>query len=430
MEEKGMGVDEQLQKTLEGEGKTSRGRRWALFAALAVAALLAARLAGTGAKKAEGSSWKTARAQRGDLVVTVSATGNLAPVDSIDVGTEVSGTVKAVEVQANDRVKAGQVLVRIDTERLEAQIKKAEAQLGSAKAKLAQVHATVTECEKASKRLARASELSAGRAVSQQDLDAAEAALARAKADEEAAKATVDEAEATLAADRTDLSKATIRAPRDGIVLTRSIEPGQTVAASLSTPVLMTMAGGLSRMELRVSVDEADVGKVRRAQEARFTVDAWPDRTFRARIESVRLASTKVNGVVTYETVLSVDNREGLLRPGMTATAEITVKKVGDALLVPNAALRFTPPAAPDAGAKKSEGLISSLLPHPPKPDADRKPVAAKDGNGTVWAVRSGALSAVSVKTGVTDGKMTQLLSGDVASGAELVVDSADGGAK
>lgn len=412
-----------------GAGNGRPGKwRWAKRAPLLALLLLAGGWAATtGSKKAETVSYVTSEAERGALTVTVSATGNLQPVNSIDIGTEVSGTVKSVEADYNDRVKAGQVLVRLDTEKLEAQLQRSKAALESAQAKLLQAKATVAEDGKAVKRLARAAELSGGKAVSQQDVDTAEAALARAEADEAAAKAAVAEAEANLSADRTNLSKATIRAPIDGIILSRSIEPGQTVAASLSAPVLMTMAENLSRMELHVSVDEADVARVRKGQSAKFTVDSWPDRTFPARITEVHLASTKVNGVVTYETVLLVGNGDGALKPGMTATADITVRKVGDALLVPNAALRFTSPKAEAPGAKTSGGILASLLPHPPRAGSDRKAADARNGDRhqTVYALKDGAPSAISVTVGVTDGKRTEILSGDVKPGMTLVTDIA-----
>ncbi|HEY3489503.1 MAG TPA: efflux RND transporter periplasmic adaptor subunit [Candidatus Deferrimicrobiaceae bacterium] len=408
-----------------GNGKAGKrrwrsGLSWLLVLALVIAAALL-----SGAKKTETIRYTTADAEKGPLTVTVSATGNLKPVNSIDIGTEVSGTVKAVEADYNDRIRAGQVLVRLDTEKLDAEILKSRAALASAQAKLLQTQTTTSESDKSLKRLQHAAGLSGGKAVSKQDLDAAEATHARALADEAAARAQVAEAEANLSADRTNLSKATIRAPISGIILTRSIEPGQTVAASLSSPVLLTMAEKLSQMELHVSVDEADVGKIRKGQSARFTVDAWPDRTFPGRITAVHLASTTTNGVVTYETVIAVSNPDLALRPGMTATADITVQQVGNALLVPNAALRFTPPE-PGTAAKKSEGLLGSLMPHPPA-SSPRKTVEANnvDHNRKVWLLKDGVPTPIAVTTGLTDGKMTEILSGEVKPGMALIVDSA-----
>jgi HlyD family secretion protein len=195
-------------------------------------------------------------------------------------------------------------------------------------------------------RLQYLSKISGNRAVSVHDLDAAKAALARARADEAAARASVDLARATLEVNETDLSKAVIYSPINGIVLTRSVEPGQTVAASFQAPVLFTLAEDLSMMELHVDVDEADVGQVQEGQRAVFTVDAYPDRSFPAHIRQVRYGSKTVDGVVTYETILVVDNSDLSLRPGMTATADIVVKEIENTILIPNAALRYKPASA------------------------------------------------------------------------------------
>ncbi|HEY5995776.1 MAG TPA: biotin/lipoyl-binding protein, partial [Candidatus Deferrimicrobiaceae bacterium] len=225
MDETAKSESDEIRTTLGiGNGRAGKWRWAKRLPLLALLFLAIAWAATTGAKKTETVRYVTAEAERGALTVSVSATGNLLPVNSIDVGTEVSGTVKSVEADYNDRVKAGQVLVRLDTEKLEAQLRKSNAALESAQARLLQAKATVAEDGKAVKRLARAAELSGGKAVSQQDLDTAEAALARAEADEAASKAAVAEAEANLSADRTNLSKATIRAPIDGIILSRAIE--------------------------------------------------------------------------------------------------------------------------------------------------------------------------------------------------------------
>ena len=259
---------------------------------------------------------------------------------------------------------------------------------------------------------------------SQSDLDAAEATLARARADEASANAQVEQAQATLNVNQTDLDKAVIHSPIDGIVLTRSVEPGQTVAASFSSPTLFKLAENLRQMELLVDVDEADVGSVQKDQEAIFTVDAYPDREFPARITQVRYGSQTVDGVVTYKAVLRVDNSDLVLRPGMTATAVITVKKIENALLVPNAAMRFVPPEAPQETTAKGGSLMSSLLPHPPRQGAKTH----EDSNGKnkaqkVWIQRDGQLSAVVITKGISDGLMTEVTGGDLEPGWELVTD-------
>jgi HlyD family secretion protein len=212
------------------------------------------------------------------------------------------------------------------------------------------------------------------------------------------------------------------------VVLTRAVEPGQTVAASLQAPVLFTLAEDLAQMELHVYVDEADVGKVKDGQPATFTVDAYPNRTFQARIAQVRYGSKTVSGVVTYETVLSLDNADLSLRPGMTATAVITVKKVENGVLVPNAALRFTPPVGEEKASASSGGLLRKILPGPPP----MRPKTHGDANGDskqprVWTLREGQLVAIPVTTGMTDGIMTEITGGEVEPGMTLVVDTISG---
>lgn len=213
------------------------------------------------------------------------------------------------------------------------------------------------------------------------------------------------------------------RSPIKGVVLKRAAEPGQTVAATFQTPVLFTLAEDLTQMELHVDVDvdEADVGKVREAQSASFTVDAYPDRTFPARITQVRFGSKTVAGVVTYETVLKVDNSGLLLRPGMTGTANITVQHADDALLVPNAALRFTPPQASPKPAGGG-GLVSSLLPRPPR-SAPKAADSAEDKQPHVWVLREGKPEKVMLKTGMTDGIMTEVREGKLEPGMAVAVD-------
>nr|MBC8362448.1 efflux RND transporter periplasmic adaptor subunit [Candidatus Desulfatibia profunda] len=264
----------------------------------------------------ETTEYKTQSAQRGDLVVKVSATGNLQPTNQVDVSSELSGIIRSVEVDYNDHVKMGQVLAKLDTAKLNAKVSQSRAILESSRSKVLQAGATVGEKKSDLGRLKKVQELSNGKVPSQSDLDAAEAALARAYADEASTRALVSEAQATLEENETDLKKALIRSPINGIVLSRNVEPGQTVAASLQAPVLFTLAEDLTRMELHVDVDEADVGLVKDGQEATFTVDAYPNRTFPARITQVRFGVKTSGGVVTYETVLRVDNSDMLLRPG------------------------------------------------------------------------------------------------------------------
>jgi HlyD family secretion protein len=271
----------------------------------------------------------------------------------------------------------------------------------------------------------------------------AEATAARAAAQLQAAKATAAQAKATLNAAQTDLSKAEIRSPIDGVVLQRSVEPGQTVAASLQAPVLFTLAEDLRRMELHVDVDEADVGKVQVGQPATFTVDAYPDRTFHARIKEVRYSSstTKASsssssstasssastaGVVTYETVLEVDNADLSLRPRMTATAQITVQHIEDALLIPNAALRFSPPAGQGGpGANNRNGIMGALMPRMPRRAGGGARAGGNPKRETrVWTLRESQPQPITVRLGASDGRNTQVLQGELEAGTQLLVDA------
>ncbi len=412
-----------------GLGATGvRARRRAILAgagALALAAILWLSLSGGGDDEAR---YTTQAARRGDLVVTVSATGTLEPTNQVDVGSELSGTIREVAVDWNDRVEVGQLLARLDTTRLDAQVLQTEAALEAAHARVLEAQASEVEADSQLARLERVRELSGGKVPSQQEYAAAQAAASRARATCKSAEAAVAQARATLDAQRTDLAKAAIVSPIAGVVLSRAVEPGQTVAASLQAPVLFTLAEDLARMELHVSVDEADVGQVGEGQEASFGVDAWPGRSFAARVRQVRFGAETVEGVVTYETVLDVDNAELSLRPGMTATAEIVVRRAADALLVPNAALRFAPTAETQA---RSGGLLRALLPGPPRlpPRPQPEAAGANGGAGRVWRLERGALQPIELRTGATDGAWTEVVGGGVEPGTELVIDAAESGA-
>jgi HlyD family secretion protein len=369
-----------------------------------------------------GMLYKTQEVKRGNLTVTVTATGELEPTNQVDVGSELSGIVASVDVDYNDRVRTGQVLAKLDTSKIEAQILKSKAALASAEATVRQVKATVNEAENKLARLKQVLEMSKGKVPSKDELDTASAELQRAKAQQTGSEAAVAEARATLDVNETDLAKAVIRSPINGIVLVRAVEPGQTVAASLQAPVLFTIAEDLAKMELHVDVDEADVGQVRTGQSATFTVDAYPDRNFSARITQVRFGSQKVEGVVTYETILSVDNSDLSLRPGMTATAEIVVKKIDDAILVPNAALRFSPPET--GKEQESRSLIDKLIPHRRR----RRPGAGRlavNGGIRIWVMGKkdeGGITPVTVKTGASDGIVTVITGGALEPGQNVVV--------
>lgn len=418
-----------IAKTL-GIGHASKRRkhlkRWLVVILLCVIVVVVLSMR-RGAHKDATAQYETQQARQGNLVVLVTATGTLQPTNEVQVGSEISGIVKSVEADYNDKVKVGQVLARVDTSRLEAQETQLKAALESAKARVLQARATLDETTSKLAQLKRVRELSNGKVPSQTEFDSAQAAFERAKADEASAAAAVAQAQATLEVTQTDIGKAVIRSPIDGVVLTRSVEPGQTVAAAFQAPVLFTLAEDLTKMELHVDVDEADIGQVKEGQEATFDVDAYPDRTFKAIITQTRYGSKTVEGVVTYETLLTVDNTDLSLRPGMTATADITVKKVEDAVLVPSAALRFTPPAP--AQKQPSRGLLGALLPRPPM--SMSKPPENGTRNGKqqkVWILKDGQPVAVPVTIGATDGTMAEVVGGNVTPGTALVIDVAAAG--
>jgi HlyD family secretion protein len=373
--------------------------------------------------------FKTVEAQRGDIVVTVTATGNLEPTNQVDVGTEVSGTIKSVAVDYNDFVKAGQVLAQLDTTMLEAQVNQSRSAVESTRANLQLSQASLLEAQTDMDRLVNVRQLSGGKIPSKQDFDAAEATLKRAEATEAIIKANIAQAEAKLRIDETNLEKAIILSPINGVVLKRNVEPGQTVAASLQAPVLFTLAEDLAKMELHVNVDEADVGQVKEGQQATFTVDAYPDRTFHAQITEVRYGAQSSEGVVTYLTVLNVDNSDLSLRPGMTATADIVTKQVNDALLVPSAALRFTPPQREIKSQGQAGGsLLSRLFPRPSHTRPQREAENPDKKKQLVWTLRDNQPVAIPVTIGATSGIMTEITSGEVTPGMPLIIESVSKG--
>ncbi len=329
-------------------------------------------------------------------------------------------------VDDNDRVRKGQVLARLDVTKLQNQIAKSKAALASAEAKVLQTVATVKEARANLGRLRQVAKLSGGKVPAPTELEAAEAKVERAIADEASARAAVEEARATLRTNENDLAKASIRSPIDGVVLARKVEPGQTVAASLQAPVLFTLAENLAQMELQVDVDEADVGQVHEGQSATFTVDAYPNRSYPARIQQVRFGAEQVNNVVTYKTILNVNNDDLSLRPGMTATAEIIATERENVLLVPNAALRFTPPQ-PEAQSSGG-GLVASLLPRPPRGLAPRRQSgnarSARSAVRQIWVLRDGQPVAMSVTIGSSDGRMTEVTGEGLAPGLPIITAS------
>jgi HlyD family secretion protein len=369
----------------------------------------------------------TTDVSRGNLTVNISATGNLAPINQVDVGSEVSGLVVSVYVDDNDKVTKGQLLAQLDLSKLNDEVAKSQASVNSAEAKLTQTQATVAECRAKLARMKEVLSLSGGKVPAKTEIDTAEANLQRAIADEASAKGTVANSRAELRVNQTNIKKATITSPVDGVVLERKIEPGQTIQAAFSAPVLFTIAESLAQMKLEVDVDEADVGDVREGQTATFTVDAYPNRIYHAAVSRVRLGSTTTGGIVSYETVLTFTNDDLSLRPGMTGNAEIATLSRENVILVPSAAFRWSPAAggAPSANAKS--GLVKSLMPGPP--DRDQKKVAgavtSTEKEQTLWVLKDGNPVAVLVTVGASNGRMTEITSGGLEPGMKVITETA-----
>jgi HlyD family secretion protein len=392
-------------------------KRWYLAAAAAIAVLVALWLAFAG-PTGTSTRYTTDPVTRGALTVIVTATGSVQPTNQVDVSSELSGIVRNVLVDYNSPVKVGQVLAELDTDKLTATVDSSRAKLAAAKAKVGEAQATVAEKEDDYN---RKQALVEKRITSNLDFEVARAAYRRAVAVLESVRADVAVAEAELKLNETNLAKASIYSPINGVVLARNVDPGQTVASSFQAPVLFSIAEDLTQMEVQVDVDEADIGKVREGQKATFTVDAYPDRKFEAEIRQLRFGSEIVQGVVTYKAVLTTDNSQLLLRPGMTATAEIAVQHIDDARLVANAALRFSPPS--EDSTQQDGGFLKRLLPGRPH----FRPASSKEQSGpnrTVWTLRNGAPAPLDVVVGATDGKRTEIVQGDIEAGLPIIVDA------
>lgn len=401
-------------------GLDRKGRRRTWGRRLAWLALLALALGGIawwlmhGQTGGKALTYETAPAETKPIVVRVQATGNIQPTTEVEVSSERSGVIRTVNVKANSVVKKGDVLAELDTERLQAELARDKAALAAAEARLADAKATLLEKQLLYQ---RAEKLTSRGVSSTQELDTARAAQSRAEAGVVAAEADIEVAKAGMAMTETDLTKTRILSPVDGIVLKRDAEPGQTVASSFQAPVLFTLAEDLTHMQLEADVDEADIGAVKEGQKATFRVDAYPGKSFPAVIDTIEYSPKVTDNVVTYKAVLTVDNNELLLRPGMTATAQIVVKEVPDALAVPNAALRFTPPKEP-----KAQGFSVMNLFIPRMPPAVKNTAPAADGTRTLYVLDNDAPKPVTVHVGVTDGKDTEILSGEIKAGQQVIV--------
>ena len=310
--------------------------------AVAIVALLGAGWYFWGKQKnadAEGG-YRTETVQRGDIRVAISATGTLSAISTVTVGSQISGQVTDVRVDFNSPVKKGDVLAEIDPSTYQAQLEQGNAQIASARASLAQAQATLKNAELDYRRKA---DLGKQKLVAQGDVDQARAAFEQARAQVNSAQAQIHQQTAALKNTQVNIGRSVIRSPVDGVVLTRKIEAGQTVAASLQAPELFTIAEDLAKMKIELAVDESDIGQVKVGQTVNFTADAFPDRQFKGMVDQVRLSATTSNNVVTYPVVVTVDNSDGTLLPGLTVNAEIEVSKRENVLKLGNAAFRFKP---------------------------------------------------------------------------------------
>lgn len=363
------------------------------------------------------TTFKLAKLERGPLSAVVSATGTLNPVVSVQVGSQVSGQIKEIFVDFNSPVKAGQLIARIDPETLQQKVRQAEADVEATQSAVAVQRAEVSrsrailsdalrDYERKKMLVDKGFISSAERDKAQTTYDAALAGLRVTEAQTQNGEAIVRQRQAQVAQARIDLERTSIRAPVDGVVVKRSVEPGQTVAASLQAPELFVIAKNLSDMQVEASIDEADVGRVKLGQKARFTVDAFPGQNFEGEVRQVRKAATVVSNVVTYTVVISAENPQLALLPGMTANVQIATAHKDNVLKVPNAALRFRPTNA-----------VS------PAPSGNRK---SSPDRGRVWVVGSdGSPLSVEVGLGLGDGKMTEITTGDLTEGSEVILGQA-----
>jgi len=391
----------------------------------------------------EEPEYLTELAKIGRISLIVSAAGNLAPTNQVIIGSELSGTVSEVYVDTNDMVKKNQPLAKLDTTKLNQQTERSRAALLAAKARVNQAQATLTESKASLARQEELLDISGGKTPSRATMDTSRATVARAQADLESTQAAVAGAEADVKSFERDMQKATIISPVDGIVLARTIEVGQTVAASFTAPTLFTIAEDLKKMELIVAVSESDIGRVEAGQTATFNVDAWPGRSYTAKVKKVAFGSANnqnagndngnnanagaaASGVVNYTTELDVANEDLSLRPGMTATVDIAIVDKPDILVVPNVALRFDPAFAAAVGKpdETERTLVQSLSPGggrrwrgTPVPKA-----GSRNAEPHVWILRDGEPAEVKVALGITDGRMTEITGSELTAGTPVIV--------
>ena len=399
------------------------GRRRAILWIVAVGALVAGGFYVT--RTPEGPGLTTQTIGRGDIVDAVGATGTIEAVTTVQVGTQVSGTIQALYADFNATVHKGQVIARLDESLFATQVEQARASLIRAEADRDRLQLSA---EDARRKLDQARRLAAGGLISTSELDTADSDQRGAAAQVRSAEAQVTQARASLNQAEVSLSKTVIAAPIDGIVIARNVDIGQTVAASLQAPTLFVIAADLTKMRVNASINEADVGRVRPGQTVRFHVDAFPGDQFVGSLSLVRLSPVVQQNVVTYAALIDVPNPMLKLKPGMTATVEIEIAARRHALRVPNAALRFRPTDEILAAFARTSPPRASAAP-PDTAIPSTPPDEVEESNGQIWILAAGALTPVRVALGITDGSYTELLAPDIAEGTVVVTGIAAGAA-
>jgi HlyD family secretion protein len=399
--------------------------------ALIVAILV---LAGTGygfwrwGNSPKESPYVTMPVQRGNVTQVVSSTGTLQAVITVLVGSQVSGTIDKLFADFNSKVKAGQVVAQLNQDKFKAAVDQARANLLAAQSNFEKAKVSVGD---ALRTLERNRELRKRDIMAQSELDAAQTAYDAAVAQLEVNKAQIAQAQAALNQASVDLNNTVIHSPVDGIVISRSVDVGQTVAASLQAPTLFTIANDLAKMEVHTNVDEADVGNVTEGQEVTFTVDAFPARRFRGRVQQVRNAPTVVQNVVTYDAVVRIDNKELLLKPGMTANVQFLVNRKEDVLTIPNMAIRFKPPDQKNEAQELLRQEQSRAAPTVGAKKTSRSPGGAGGGGGgrriSIYLLRNGQAQPVEVQLGITDGSKTELREGELKENDPVIIGVASG---
>jgi len=362
-------------------------------------------------------SYRTARLERGTIVATVAATGNLSAVTTVQVGTQVSGTIQKLYADYNSRVRKGQAIAEIDPSLFNAAVEQARGNALNAEANLLKAKVTLADAERT---LTRNKKLLADGIISQGDYDVAETAYLSAKASIKATEGSVTQTKGALLQARTNLRYSVIRSPVDGIVISRAVDVGQTVAASFQTPTLFTIAQDLTKMQIETSVDEADISRVKVGQNTTFTVDAYPEQSFVGKVVQVRSAPVVTQNVVTYVVVINVDNKEMKLKPGMTANVSIEVGKRVDVLKLPPAALRFKPKIKSEEQKEKKPG----------SPQQQGGKQGRKDKGQQVYVLKENKPVAVSIQTGIGNNNSIELVEGALKEGDEVIIEQLGGDTK